>query len=239
MATIAAFDTPDADIRFFRRMATAMAAFIVFGFLQFAARGMVDYRAVPIWFHLHGLAMVSWLGFVITQATIAERADLSLHRTLGRTGLALSVVLVALMIRTVMAALQDGFVPPFFTHPFFAALVTIEAGVFLAMVWAAARLRKRTDWHRRLMIGSTVLLLEPALGRLLPMPITGGENGEWIAMVVQLGAVALIARHDRRGGGQVHPATLWVGAAVVGTHAAVSLAARTAAFAQLAAFYAA
>lgn len=76
------------------------------------------------------------------------------------------------------------------------------------------------------MIGAVIVLMEPALGRLLPMPLIGGENGEWLALMVQLGVLALVMRQDRATRGQVHPATLTFGAILIACHVAVSLASR-------------
>jgi hypothetical protein len=83
-------------------------------------------------------------------------------------------------------------------------------------------LRRKTEWHRRIMFAATFILLEPALGRLLPMPLLGGY-GEWIALLVQLGFVAVLARHDRKILGSVHPATVCAAAILVLVHSAVPL----------------
>lgn len=56
------------------------------------------------------------------------------------------------------------------------------------------------------MLGSTILILEPALGRLLPMPLIM-PWGELLVMVIQLGVLWLVVRHDRASLGAVHPAT--------------------------------
>ena len=50
---------------------------------------------------------------------------------------------------------------------------------------------------------------------------------EWIAMVIQLGFVLAIARHDRRTLGRVHPATVSVGIVVALAHVTVTLVARS------------
>lgn len=112
--------------------------------------------------------------------------------------------------------------PPFFSTPFFLALTMLETTVFAGMVgWAIAR-RRRTEWHRRLMMGATIILLEPALGRLVPIPLLGGW-AQWTVMALQLGIVAIIARDDYRRLGHPHPATLAVALTVVGTHSIIAL----------------
>jgi hypothetical protein len=201
----------------YRRMAIGFAAVILFAFGQFGARGLVDYRQVPVVVHIHAIAMVAWLGVFVTQSTLAERGAPAMHRQLGWAGLALALAIPPLAIATCVTVLRAHAVPPFFTPAFFLSLVAVESITFAGLVIAAIMLRRRTDWHRRLLIGSTIILLEPALGRLLPMPLMGGW-GEWVAMAVQLLAAGLVARNDIARLGKVHPATWVAAAAIVFTH---------------------
>lgn len=209
---------------FFIRMATGLALFIVFGFAQFQARGMVDIGRFPWVVHAHAAAMLGWLALSVAQPRLAGRHARSWHRRLGWAGAGLLPAIVVFASLTGIAAVRYDFVPPFFTAAYFLALIHVSVLAFAGMVAWAISLRRRSDWHRRLMIGSTVLLMEPALGRLLPMPLLGGW-GEWLAMALQLAALGFLVGHDRRTLGRVHPATLAGAAAVVGTHVAVELAA--------------
>ena len=217
MATIAPVES--GRHAFFRRMSFWLSLFIIFGFAQFAARGFVDYRAVPVWFHLHGMAMTCWLGLTVVQSHLADSGSLALHRRLGWSSAALVPLICAMGLMAVISALRAHVVPPFFTPPFFLALVVVELLVFSTLVGMAIRARRQTDWHARLLLGALVIAMEPALGRLLPMPLLGGW-GEWIAMLVQLATIGLIVRHDRREIGEIHPATTVAALAVVFAHVA-------------------
>jgi hypothetical protein len=157
---------------------------------------------------------------------LAMRGDMAQHRLLGRIGGGLAAFIVLLGIFTGCAALALHRFPPFFAPPYFLALTATESIVFGALVWSAIRRRRTTDWHRRLMIGATVIILEPALGRLLPIPIMG----PWAEPAVALGelaVVAIVAAYDRRTLGQVHRATWIVAAVVIATRIAISLLATT------------
>jgi hypothetical protein len=217
-------------LSFWQKMALGLGLFIVLGFAQFAARGFVDIPRVPIWIHLHGAVMLAWLTLGFIQPGLALGGNLALHRRLGWLGVALALTVTALGSFAGIMALATRHVPPFFTPPYFLALTQIGIAVFAAMVLAAVLKRRDTRWHQRLMLGSTILILEPALGRVLPMPLIM-PWGEWLVMLFQLGAVWLIARHDRASLGAVHPATKAVAAVIVLTHVAVETAARTALFA--------
>lgn len=211
---------------FYQRMALGLSLFILFGFVQFAARGMVDYARVPLAIHLHAAAMVAWLGVLVTQSTLVARDNLALHRRIGWGAAMLATAIPVLAIGACVASMRTGFNPPFFTPGYFLALVSIESVLFAATVWYAISLRRQTDWHRRLMIGATVLLMEPALGRLLPMPIIGGETGEWLALLIQFGALWFVVNHDRKTLGKIHPATIACFALIAGGHLTVSAVGR-------------
>ena len=213
-----------ADQAFFVRMTIFIALLIAFGFLQFALRGMVDYRKVPVWVHLHGMIMVSWLGLAIVQNRLAASGDLVSHRKIGWIGAVLVAGIVCLASFTGIMALKRGTEPPFFSEAYFLALTQVDAVVFGGLVFAAIARRKDTESHRRLMIGAMVLITEPAFGRLLPMPFMNGM-GEWAVLLLQLTILSVLAAHDRRVLGRIHPATLTAGAIIALSHVLIELAA--------------
>jgi len=210
----------DRENLFFARYATGFALFILFGFAQFEARGLAPFGKFGWEIHAHAAAMVGWLALSVAQPWLAASGNPALHRRLGWTAAGLLAVIPVVGSLAGFAALRDGLVPPFFSPAYFLALVHVGAIMFTAMVAWAIVMRRKLDWHRRLMLGSTVLIMEPALGRLLPMPLLGGW-GEWLAMVIQLAALGWLAAHDRRTLGRVHPATVVAAAAIVAVHAAV------------------
>lgn len=211
---------------FFLRMIIGIAAIIVLGFAQFAARGFVNFGAAPLWVHLHGVVMLSWLALLIYQSSLVHRGNLMLHRQLGLLGAVLAAILVILAMFTGMRAVALHRVPPFFSDAFFLALTQIGMLIFGGMIVAAVVNRNRPEWHRRLMIGALVLLMEPAFGRLLPMPLMR-PWGEWVIMIIQLLALGLVARHDRRRFVGIHPATLISALVVVFAHVVITLASLT------------
>lgn len=213
-----------ADQSFFARYAIVLALFIIFAFAQFSVRGFVDIRTVPPVIHAHALVMVSWLGLFVLQNQLVHRGELTLHRRIGWASAAIVAAVAVLGCAVGYTALSIHMVPPFFTPSYFLSLTFIESTAFAVVVAWAVSLRRRTEWHRRIMFAATFLLLEPALGRLLPMPLLGGY-GEWVALLVQLVFVGIIARHDRKVLGSVHLATVAAAVILVGVHSLVSLVA--------------
>lgn len=209
------------DQSFFVRLSIVMAAIIIFGFAQFAARGMVDLPAVPQWVHLHGVLMLGWLAILVTQNLLIQRGKIALHRKIGRLGGGLALMICLTGLYTGYMAVQLERFPPFFTNAYFLALTFTEMLVFAIMVVWAIMLRRQTQWHRRIMIGATIIALEPAFGRLLPMPLLG-DWGEWIILICQLVFVVVLARHDRKIIGHIHPATMASGAIITAVHVVVT-----------------
>jgi hypothetical protein len=97
---------------------------------------------------------------------------------------------------------------------------------FVALSTAAVRLRRRTDWHRRLMFCGMAALTGPGFGRLLPMPLFIPFAGEYmVAISLLFPAAGMI--FDRRRNGRIHPAWWWGVAAIVGGQIIAELVART------------
>lgn len=232
MASVA--DARAGALSFWQKMAIGIAVFILFGFLQFAARGFVDIPAVPAWVHIHALVMVAWLGLFVLQPTLVKRDALARHRQLGRIGLGLAALIVGMGSFAAIMSIRTAHVPPFFTPAYFLALTHIGLASFIGMLTAAIANRRDTATHRRLIVGANVLLMEPALGRLLPMPLLG-PWGETVVMLFQLGTLVIVARHDKTALGHVHWATATGMIVIVTTHALVEFFARVPFVASLAA----
>lgn len=218
-----------ADQKFFTRFAIVLAAIIVLGFAGFAMQGFVDYRAAPLRVHFHGVVMLAWLGLFVVQNRLIETGSIARHRRLGWVGVALALVVTATGSWVGIGALVDGRQPPFFSPPYFLVLTQLGVLFFAFLVgWAVIR-RRDAQWHRRLMFASLIAILEPAFGRLLPMPLIM-PWGEVMVLAVQLLAFAVIMRHDRRVLGSVHPATLAGALVVTVYHLALELLGRVGPF---------
>jgi hypothetical protein len=166
------------------------------------------------------MVMVAWLALMVVQPTLIQRGNPALHRRLGWTGAALALLIVATGSFVAIKSIERGTQPFFFTQPYFLALTQVGLLNFAGLVATAIVRRRETEWHRRLLVGAMVALMEPALGRALPMPLIM-PWGEWLVLAVQLAVLGLIARHDRKAMGRVHPATLTVALVITLQHCIV------------------
>lgn len=222
------------DAGFFTAMAVAIAVTVIGGFGSFALRGMVDIGRVPIWVHLHGMIFMTWTLLFVTQNALIARGSLALHRRMGWTAACLACVMVPLGVVTAVMAVRLGRVPPFFTLPIFLALSALELLAFTALLTGAIRLRRQTEWHRRLMLYAMIALIGPAFGRILPMPLLGDKGGLAV-LGCQMLFVAVAIAHDLAAWRRVHPASLWGAGVIMVEGLAVPLLATTPPFVALAA----
>ncbi|KEQ51551.1 hypothetical protein BV95_04184 [Sphingobium chlorophenolicum] len=198
---------------FYLGMSVAIAATVIGGFGSFALRGMVDVSRVPYWVHVHAVVFMGWTLLFVMQNALAHRGSMALHRRMGWVAVGLATAMVPLgVLAAVMAVVLDR-VPPFFTPPIFLALSALELIAFAVLLTGAILLRRRIEWHRRLMLCTMVAIIGPAFGRLLPMPLLG-QWGGLAVMGAQMLFVAVGAAHDLASRGRVHPA-YGVGAAVI------------------------
>lgn len=217
------------DQAFFLRLAIAVSVLTFLAFAQWALRGYANYQTAPIAVHIHAVTMLGWLGLFITQNHLAGSGNLPLHRKLGWTGVGLAAFMLFIGTYITVESLQMHRVPPIFTEPYFLMLGPIHLVWFAIVLGFAIGLRRRTEWHRRLMLAATVLVMEPAFGRLVPFPVLMSAAGPWVEAILQSLVLGIAMIHDRRVRGAVHPALWWGVAAMFASTASVIALSKTAA----------
>ncbi|MDO7836060.1 hypothetical protein Q4610_13490 [Sphingobium sp. HBC34] len=213
--------------RLFTGMALLIAMTVIGGFGSFALRGMVDVAAVPWWVHVHGVTLIGWTLLFLAQTLLVAGGRVHGHRQLGWAAVGLACFMVPWGVATSILAVEMGRVPPFFTPGIFLLLGPLDMLTFALLAGAGVALRRRGDWHKRLMLCGTIALIEPAFGRLLPMPLLGAWAGA-CATLMQLFYIGIAACADRRANGVMHGAYGWAAAAMVVRLALVELLGRSA-----------
>jgi hypothetical protein len=107
-----------------------------------------------------------------------------------------------------VAMARRGQVPFFFQPLQFLVFDPMTLFAFVGLTIAAIVLRRQTEWHRRLHFCGMSLLLGPALGRLLPVPLLQLWAWEVTFLATLLFPVAGVIA-DLRRDGHVHPAWPW------------------------------
>lgn len=91
----------------------------------------------------------------------------------------------------------------------------IGLSLYLLLVVAAVAMRRRPDWHKRLIILATIQLLWPAFFRLRHLLPIVPQPEIWLALVLAYSPVLVAAQRDRWRYGKIHPVWLFVAPALV------------------------
>lgn len=195
------------DDRFFLITAFAMAAVVVAGFSMQLVMGRSTFGS-PMRVHLHAVVFMGWVVFYVMQSVLATTGSVALHRRLGWLATGWVAAMVVLGCWVTVAITRNGNVPFFFTPLKFLIMDPMSVITFAGLIAAGIASRRRTDWHRRLNYCGMALLLGPALGRLLPLPllIPYAYEADLLAVLI-FPVVGVIA--DWRRSGVVHPAWKW------------------------------
>ncbi len=215
--------------RFFTIWSVAMAAaiFLSFPMTYFwpVASGEKHFILLR---HLHGLVFFAWTALFALQAVLIRMRRIRLHRELGLLGAALVGAMVPLGLWMAGTAIEEriakGMALPFEFAIYNLVDITLFAAAMGTAIYQATR---NTEAHRRLTFVAMVLLLGPAWSRwllLMPVPFP------WLDMSPNLAADALLlvlAWHDRRVLGRLHPVTQWSILLLIPFHAVEPLIARS------------
>lgn len=203
------------DERFFLRAAFVMAAVIVAGFSFQLAMGRSTF-ASPARVHAHAILFMGWVAIYLLQNVFAASGRIGLHRRLGWIAAVWLVPMVASGFVVTVAMVRNGTVPFFFRPLQFLIFDPVAVLTFAGLTIAAILLRRRTEWHRRLHFCGMTMLLAPAFGRLLPLPLL--QPWAWEAAFAASMLFPLVGSwSDVRRSGRVHPAWRWGIAAMIGS----------------------
>lgn len=201
------------DERFFLRSAIVMAAIIVAGFSLQLAMGRSTF-ASPVRVHAHAILFMGWVAIYVAQNVFVATGRMSLHRRLGWLAAVWMIPMVVSGFFVTAMMVRNGNAPFFFQPLQFLIFDPVTITGFAGLTIAAILLRRRTEWHRRLHFCGMALLLAPAFGRLLPLPLMQPWAWEATFAVCLLFPLAGVWADVRRSG-RVHPAWHWgIGATV-------------------------
>lgn len=195
------------------------AALIFFAFGRWAVVQHIDYASLPLLVKFHGIVFGGWVLLYVGQTWLAATGRFGLHRPMGWVSVAVAAAVVVLGPLVAAGALQRGAVPPGFSPAIFLVLNDLQLLFFAALVALAIILRRRSEWHKRLMFAAATTFVFPAFGRILPMPLFG-PFALWA--LVGAGLLFLVAGmvNDIFSRGRIHPAYV-VG---IGSHLAATAA---------------
>lgn len=192
---------------FFVVMASIIALIVFAGFApSFYLRTVFQPGTnLSILLHIKGAVFSAWITLFLVQPILIARGSHTLHRRLGWLAAAIAVAMVGLVAGATVEEMQR--VPPAPPAPVALALNTFDTVVFASLVSSAIYLRKQAEWHKRLLLSATLILLGAPILRLLIL-LEGHINHELLVadvLLVDLFFLICFAfdLHTRR---RIHPA---------------------------------
>ena len=195
------------DERFFLRSAIIMAFIIAAGFSLQLAMGRSTF-ASPVRVHAHALLFMGWVAIYLTQNVLVATGKIGLHRKLGWVAAMWMVAMIVSGLVVTVAMVRAGTVPFFFQPLHFLIFDPVAVLTFGGLTTAAILLRRRTEWHRRLHFCGMTILLAPAFGRILPLPLMQPWSWEATFAVTLLFPLAGMWADVRRNR-SIHPSWNW------------------------------
>ena len=196
------------DATFYLTMSIIGAAIIFAGFAPSFYLKSLIHAPPPLsaLTRVHGVVFTVWMGLFLTQATLISTDRLALHRQLGMVGAVLFGLMLALGYATALTAGRLGHIPPGAPAPLaFMALPLMGITVTAVLVVLALLNRRRSDWHKRLMLAALFTFTAPAVGRIA-IPLGFAPQGTWIALGGVEILIALAMAYDYSARRHVHPA---------------------------------
>jgi hypothetical protein len=211
--------------RYFSTVAISVTVTVLAGFVPLYTLRLLRHDPnLTLLVHAHGFVMAAWIALFLTQTLLIARRRIDLHRRLGMfgVGLAMLVILVGMPTLVNAAARKSHNVHRFLWN--LAAFDGIALVVFAGLVGAAIVLRRRGDFHKRLMLLATLSLLGPAFGRLTAYAKGLRGDSDIGVLVLCAGTVLACAVVDKVRSHRLHPAFFWGGASVIGMDVATYMA---------------
>jgi hypothetical protein len=154
----------------------------------------------PAILSLHAVFFISWMLLYVAQTLLVQTNNVRLHKKLGWLGVALAAIIPPLGIATAIVMRR------FDLH----STTTADIVAFTPCAWLGILLRKRRDWHGRLMFLSIATVADTGFSRL-PLP---GANIWFFASNMAFYAARIA--HDKLTLGRVHQVYRWGVPLIVG-----------------------
>jgi len=178
----------------------ALLALAVVGFWPSYVRRFGEADAVT---HLHAALMLSWFGMLFAQPWLVRTRRMALHRQIGKFSYALVPMIVITCLWLSRIRMSEA-TPQSFGMQTVILYLGIAASAILLLSWSLAIVHRRDSaLHARYMVGTALVLIDPALARLLiaTMPSLGPLVA-WVSYGVLFGILGVLIWRDRGRHGQ-------------------------------------
>lgn len=143
-------------------------AFVFLGFFKSYFSLYSTFEKIPSSHHFHTFLFLLWFAMLFIQPFLIKRGKFKLHRLLGK----FSYVLVPLLIISVFIITKNQYHREIALYPRSQCIAHLiiplpQLVIFVAMYILAILHVKNTGYHMRYIIGTSLVLIGPGLGRAL------------------------------------------------------------------------
>lgn len=197
--------------RFFGAMAWIFLLLVLSGFgaVQLLAPEMASPMRPTL--VLHAGLFFAWYVLLVSQPRLVAAKNLKLHMQIGKASIVLAIAIVV----TGLIVTREAYLRPGWSiagmQPQASIMFPLTDMIFFPLAYGLALYNRRNpEAHKRLMLFAGLIMLDPAISRLvgaleLPIPVIS---------VIEFGLSLAVIVYDRRSLGRVHPAT-WFGSALI------------------------
>jgi hypothetical protein len=222
------------DLRLYILAAMAVVVIVFAGFARtYYLKGAFGGPALTGLVHLHGFVMTLWIAIFLLQISLVATGRTALHRRVGVAAAVVAALVVGVGVVTAITAARLGVTPG--PPPLvFLAIPLGDVLVFPILVGAGLLMWRRSDFHRRFMLLSTLSILTAAIARIPLDFIAAGGLPLFFGLtdLCIVGCVAFDTVKNRR----LHPAFGWGMLLIIGSQVARFLVAGTPQWARFAAW---
>lgn len=199
-----------AERSFYLFIAFAFLALVLWTFARtFYLKLMFGTPALPLLTHIHGVVMTGWPVLLAVQTSLVATRHVRWHKTVGVFGSVWAALVVLLgTMTTLHAAMREvrGHTQLAHIQIFITTLDLLQMALFAVFVTAAILLRRRPDYHKRLMVLTIACMLPDAFARL---PVSWMTNSR--ILIGLDGFIILCIAIDTLRHRRLHPAFGWGG----------------------------
>lgn len=206
--------------RFYTGFVVCAFLIIFAGFARtFYLRPVFQTKGLVPLLHLHGFLFTAWFVLFFVQARLVARHRVDLHRKLGVVGAILAPLCAGVAIRVSFNAGRRAFLadPTSVIHSQQATAMDFgTALMFLVLVAIALYIRRRPEYHKRIMVLACCSILLPAIGRIpLFDTVLFHAVGFWgLVAITEVPPLTCIL-YDTIKHRRLHPAFGWGGAVLL------------------------
>lgn len=199
---------------FFLTLAVALFVLLFVGFARsFFLHPVFRFETLTAALVIHGICGTLWFALLLWQAWLARSGRMNDHRRIGAWG---KLIVAAIVLTTAWVVIHKAWSGATTRSGLAGQVGTfIQIGTaawFAVLAILGFRSISRPDYHKRYIIMATIAMMAPAFSRITRL-LRGEGPPLFDSAFLAAPLIAVLALHDWRTAGRIHPVTLWAGGA--------------------------